>query len=282
MFIDAVAPSVGWTSRSSALLVRDRYGVAPWQLCPSFGHHLPGRAERRREGNALEHVATTLPRRHPACGQVSLLRICITHRPETLSGLRTLDLMIRVAVASAGARTCSCRRRKVARDDDGEHTLLDGSRRPRVAAVRCTRSAAPCSAEEHMRCDVLVRRERHGVGRRLRRVKRTSEAMSGRSLRGTKTAGVGACSAWRASVGARASVIAPRGALLARGGTSGYERSQGVVDGWPAIAWRSSPASRCGAPGGRSGTASGLASWELGTTTGSSGVRVSDTVLCLE
>ena len=83
-----------------------------------------------------------------------------------------------------------------------------------------------------------------------RRVKRTGEAMSGRSLRGTKTAGVGACSAWRASVGARASVIAPRGALLARGGTSGYERSQGVMDGWPAIAWRSSPASRCGAPGG--------------------------------
>jgi hypothetical protein len=116
---------------------------------------------------------------------------------------------------------------------------------------------ASCSTEEHMLSDVRVRRERHRLADDSQ-VKRTSEAMSGRSLRGTKPAGVGACSAWRASVGARASVIAPRGALLARGGTSGYERSQGVVDGWPAIAWRSSPASRCGAPGGRAGTASGL------------------------
>jgi hypothetical protein len=69
-------------------------------------------------------------------------------------------------------------------------------------------------------------------------------------LRGAKRAESGARSAWRANVGASANVIAPRGALLARGGTSGYERSQGVVDGRPAIAWGSSPASRCGAPGG--------------------------------
>ena len=56
---------------------------------------------------------------------------------------------------------------------------------------------------------------------------------------------------------ASASVIAPRGALLARGGTSGYERSQGVGDGRSAIAWRSSPATRCGAPGKTSGTGPG-------------------------
>ena len=54
-------------------------------------------------------------------------------------------------------------------------------------------------------------------------------------MRETNKAGVDVCSAWRANVGASASVIAPRGALLARGGTCGHERSDGVVNGRLAI-----------------------------------------------
>jgi hypothetical protein len=46
---------------------------------------------------------------------------------------------------------------------------------------------------------------------------------------------VGACSAWQAGGGVEAQVGSPLGALLARGGTSGSERSQGVLDGWAVI-----------------------------------------------
>src|SRR5262252_6762272 len=116
----------------------------------------PGRAERRREGSALEYVATTSPRQHPGCDQVALLRICITRRLEALSGTRTVDLMLRwlrqapelvparVAVAKSLATMMP------------SHALLDSSRLPRVAAVRCALSVAPCSTEEHMLSDVLV------------------------------------------------------------------------------------------------------------------------------
>lgn len=108
----------------------------------------------------------------------------------------------------------------------------------------------PARCRDRGEAEAGSRRVRHGQGARL--------YWLGVNMTGLGEGGGRPCSAWRASVGASASVIAPRGALLARGGTSGYECSQGVVNGRPAIAGRSSPATRCGAPEKRSGTAPGV------------------------